>query len=98
MEVYESKSYKTMNTAREWIINLYEPDENAPETTGEPALWRYVIYDDEDLIVETDYFNRNREDTLAFACGVVEKLEEEARYAATTDAMDQLSENLNPVG
>lgn len=99
MEVYESKSYETMNTARKWIINLYEPDENAPETTGEPALWRYVIYDDEDLIVETDYFNRNREDTLAYACTVVELLEKQhARYEAVNDAMDQLSENLNPVG
>ena len=79
MEVYESKSYKTMNTAREWIINLYEPDENAPETTGEPALWRYVIYDDEDLIVETDFYSKRREDTLAFACTVIAKLEDQAQ-------------------
>ena len=99
MEIHKDISYETMNTERKWIINLHSPDENAPATTGEPALWRYVIYDDEDLIVETDFYHKRREDTLAFACGVVEKLEEDARnYAATTSAMIQLSENLNPVG
>tara|TARA_Y100000310_G_scaffold338064_1_gene426731 strand:- start:838 stop:1146 length:309 start_codon:yes stop_codon:yes gene_type:complete len=96
MEIHKNISYETMNTERKWTINLYSPDEGAPATTGEPALWRYVIYDDEDLIVETDFYSKSREGTLAFACGVVEKLEDEARYAATTDAMDNLSETLNP--
>ena len=98
MEIHEGISYETMNTERKWTINLYSPDENAPATTGEPALWRYVIYDDEELIVETDFYSKRREDTLAFACHLVEKFEEDARYAATTDAMDDLSESLNPTG
>ena len=78
-ELYSGISYETRNTVRKWIINLHAPDENAPETTGEPALWRYVIYDDEDLIVETDFYSKRREDTLAFACTVIAKLEVEAR-------------------
>ena len=98
MEIHEGISYETMNTDRKWTINLYSPDENAPATTGEPALWRYVIYDDEELIVETDFYSKRREDTLAFACHLVEKFEEDARYFATTEAMDNLSENLNPTG
>ena len=98
MEIHEGISYDTMNTDRNWTINLYSPDENAPATTGEPALWRYVIYDDEELIVETDFYSKRREDTLAFACHLVEKYEEDARYFATTEAMDNLSENLNPTG
>ena len=98
MEIHEGISYETMNTDRKWTINLYSPDENAPATTGEPALWRYVIYDDEELIVETDFYSKRREDTLAFACHLVEKYEEDARYFATTEAMDNLSENLNPTG
>ena len=52
---------------------------DAPATTGEPALWRYVIYDDEDLIVETDFYSKRREDTLAYACSVIAKLEEETQ-------------------
>ncbi len=98
MEIHKNISYETMNTDRKWTINLYSPDENAPATTGEPALWRYVIYDDEELIVETDFYSKRREDTLAFACHLVEKYEEDARYFATTEAMDNLSENLNPTG
>ncbi len=98
MEIHKNISYETMNTDRKWTINLYSPDENAPATTGEPALWRYVIYDDEELIVETDFYSKRREDTLAFACHLVEKYEEDERYFATTEAMDNLSENLNPTG
>ena len=97
-ELYSGISYETRNTLRKWIINLHAPDEDAPATTGEPALWRYVIYDDEDLIVETDFYSKRREDTLAFACHLVEKYEEDARNFATTEAMDNLSENLNPTG
>ena len=102
MEVREGTGYETMNTERKWTIDLFSPGPDRggflSKKSGDPTLWRYVIYDDEDLIVETDFHSPRREDTLAFACGVVEKLEEQARYAATTEAMDQLSENLNPVG
>ena len=43
MEIHKGISYETMNTDRKWGIELYSPDEDAPETTGAPALWRYVI-------------------------------------------------------
>lgn len=79
METYEGIGYETMNTERKWAIELHSPDEGAPATTGEPALWRYVIYDDEDLIVETDFYSKRREDTLAYACSVIAKLEEETQ-------------------
>ena len=79
METYEGIGYETMNTERKWAIELHSPDESAPATTGEPALWRYVIYDDEDLIVETDFYSKRREDTLAYACSVIAKLEEETQ-------------------
>tara|TARA_R110002012_G_scaffold281678_1_gene470980 strand:- start:735 stop:998 length:264 start_codon:yes stop_codon:yes gene_type:complete len=79
METYEGIGYETMNTERKWAIELHSPDEDAPATTGEPALWRYVIYDDEDLIVETDFYSKRREDTLAYACSVIAKLEEETQ-------------------
>ncbi len=98
MEIHKGISYETMNTERKWGIELYSPDEDAPETTGEPALWRYVIYDDENIIVATDYYNKHREDTLAFACHIVEELEAEGRYVLTTEAMDRITESLNPVG
>jgi len=78
-ELYNGISYETRNTVRTWTINLHSPDEDAPATTGEPALWRYVIYDDEDLIVETDFYSKRREDTLAFACTVIAKLEDQAQ-------------------
>ena len=78
-ELYSGISYETRNTLRKWIINLHAPDEDAPATTGEPALWRYVIYDDEDLIVETDFYSKRREDTLAYACSVIAILEDQAR-------------------
>ena len=78
-ELHNGISYETRNTVRKWIINLHSPDEDAPATTGEPALWRYVIYDDEDLIVETDFYSKRREDTLAFACTVIAKLEDQAQ-------------------
>ena len=98
MEVHKGISYETMNTERKWIINLHSPDEDAPEITGEPAYWRYVIYDDEDIIVATDFYNKHREDTLAFACRIIEELEAEGRYVLTTDDMDRITESLNPVG
>jgi len=79
MQVHGNVYLKTLNTDRTWFIQLFSPDENAPETTGEPALWRYVIYDDEDLIVETDFYSKRREDTLAFACTVIAKLEDQAQ-------------------
>ena len=79
MEVYEGIGYETMNTERKWAIELYSPDEDAPEITGEPAYWRYVIYDDEDTMVETDFYSNCREDTLAYACSVIAKLEEETQ-------------------
>ena len=78
-ELYSGISYETRNTLRKWIINLHAPDEDAPATTGEPALWRYVIYDDEDLIVETDFYSKRREDTLVYACSVIAILEDQAR-------------------
>ena len=42
MEIHKNISYETMNTERKWTINLYSPDEGAPATTGEPALWRWL--------------------------------------------------------
>ena len=78
-ELYSGISYETRNTVRKWIINLHSPDEDAPATTGEPALWRYVIYDDEDLIVETDFYSKRREDTLVYACSVIAILEDQAQ-------------------
>jgi len=78
-ELYSGISYETRNTLRKWIINLHAPDEDAPATTGEPALWRYVIYDDEDLIVETDFYSKRREDTLVYACSVIAILEDQAQ-------------------
>ena len=79
MEVYEGIGYETMNTERKWAIELHSPDEDAPEITGEPAYWRYVIYDDEDTMVETDFYSNCREDTLAYVCSVIAKLEEETQ-------------------
>ncbi len=78
-ELHNGISYETRNTVRTWTINLFSPVEDAPATTGEPALWQYVIYDDEDLIVETDFYSKRREDTLAFACSVIAILEDQAR-------------------
>mgnify|MGYP000129594933 CR=1 FL=1 len=69
--------YITRSTVRTWTINLHRPDKVACETTGDPALWRYAIYDDEDVFVETDFYGKSREDTLAFACVVVAELDKE---------------------
>ena len=79
MQVHGNVYLKTLNTDRTWFIQLFSPDEGAPETTGEPALWRYVIYDEnEDHIIETDFYSKRREDTLAFACGRIEMIEDQA--------------------
>ena len=83
-ELHNGISYETRNTVRKWIINLHSPDEDAPATTGEPALWRYVIYDDEDLIVETDFYSKRREDTLVYACSVIAILEDQTRETDST--------------
>ena len=79
MQVHGNVYFKTLNTDRTWFIQLFSPDESAPETTGEPALWRYVIYDEnEDHIIETDFYSKRREDTLAFACGRIAMIEDQA--------------------
>ncbi len=59
MEVREGTGYETMNTERKWTIDLFSPGPDRggflSKKSGDPTLWRYVIYDDEDLIVETDF-------------------------------------------
>ena len=98
IEVHKDTCYETKTTDRTWRIELYPPDADAPETPEEPALWRYAVIDVENIIVATDYCSKHREDTLAFACRIVEELEAEGRYVLTTEAMDRITESLNPVG